>query len=72
MAAVKHRTPFAAKSKRTVAMEPAIYQRLSEVAEAEKRSISSQIEAFIEEGIARWNREHAERLTPNSSVETAQ
>lgn len=63
MAAVKHRTPFAVKSKRTVAMEPATYQRLSEVAEAEKRSIFSQIEEGIEEGIARWNREHGERRT---------
>ena len=44
----RSRSAFVNKMKRTVAMEPDIYDRLTEMAGAQRRSISSQIETLIE------------------------
>ena len=53
----RSRSAFVNKVKRTVAMEPDIYNRLTEMAGAERRSISSQIETLIEDGVARWEKQ---------------
>lgn len=51
------RSAFVNKVKRTVAMEPDIYDRLAEMAGAQRRSISSQIETLIEDGVDRWEKQ---------------
>ena len=54
----RSRSAFVNKVKRTVAIEPDIYDRLTEMAGAQRRSISSQIETLIEDGVNRWEKQH--------------
>ncbi|AQP52266.1 hypothetical protein [Tessaracoccus flavescens] len=51
------RSAFVDKVKRTVAMETDIYERLAKMAGAQRRSISSQMETLIEDGVLRWEKE---------------
>lgn len=51
------RVRFVDKEKRTVAMTARTYARLLAVAERERRSISAQIEVFIEESLDRRDQE---------------
>lgn len=48
------RLTFAAKIKRTVGLEPALYERLLAVADRERRSLSGQIAEFIEDRLDIW------------------
>lgn len=41
----------------TVAMETDIYERLAEMAGAQRRPISSQMKTLIEDGVLRWEKE---------------
>ncbi|GEM_PF-3765967 len=58
------RIRFVDKEKRTVAMNPAVYARLLAVAEQERRSISAQIEVFIEESLDRRDRAQSQGASP--------
>ena len=60
------RIRFVDKEKRTVAMNPAVYARLLAVAEQERRSISAQIECFIEESLDRRDQGARGKATPSS------
>lgn len=58
------RIRFVDKEKRTVAMNPAVYARLLAVAEQERRSISAQIEVFIEESLDRRDQAQSQGASP--------
>ncbi|WP_232547970.1 hypothetical protein [Propioniciclava soli] len=50
-------------------MRPDIYNRLTEMAGAERRSISSQIETLIEDGVARWEKQQRREEAARAKVQ---
>ena len=65
----RSRSAFVNKVKRTVAMEPDIYDRLDEMAGAQRRSISSQIETLIEDGVDRWEKQQRREGTAKAKAQ---
>lgn len=65
----RSRSAFVNKVKRTVAMEPDIYDRLAEMAGAQRRSISSQIETLIEDGVDRWEKQQRREETAKAKAQ---
>ncbi len=65
----RSRSAFVNKVKRTVAMEPDIYERLAEMAGAQRRSISSQIETLIEDGVDRWEKQQRREETAKAKAQ---
>ena len=65
----RSRSALVNKVKRTVAMEPDIYDRLAEMAGAQRRSISSQIETLIEDGVDRWEKQQRREETAKAKAQ---